>query len=104
MASARSWHHHTAVGVACLGLLVLIAPAQAAPRSGIERAAFKRAHPCPATGVHRGSCPGFVIDHVRPLCAGGPDLRTNMQWQSVPEALAKDRLERRECRALRRRR
>lgn len=67
-------------------------------RSAAERAAFKRDHPCPATGLRRGSCPGYVIDHVQPLCAGGPDNRSNMQWQTVADGLVKDRWERRICR------
>lgn len=78
-----------------------LAIAQAAPRSAAELAAFKRENPCPATGLRRGSCPGYVIDHVRPLCAGGPDLRANMQWQTRADSLVKDADERRECRALR---
>lgn len=59
--------------------------------------AFERAHPCPSTGQARGACPGYVKDHVIPLCAGGPDAVSNMQWQTIAEAKAKDRLERREC-------
>jgi hypothetical protein len=38
-----------------------------------------------------------VIDHIEPLCAGGPDTPTNMQWQTVAEAKVKDREERRMC-------
>lgn len=89
--------------IALASLVVSATIAYPAPRSAAERAAFKREHPCPATGLHRGSCPGYVIDHVRPLCAGGPDARSNMQWQARAESLVKDREERRECRALRRR-
>lgn len=59
---------------------------------------FKRTHPCPATGKSSGRCPGYVIDHIAPLCAGGADTPENMQWQSVADAKAKDRLERQECR------
>lgn len=71
------------------------------PRSAAEVMAFKRHNPCPATGERRGSCPGFIVDHVVPLCAGGADdHKTNMQWQSVEDAKAKDRLERRMCRKL----
>jgi hypothetical protein len=72
------------------------------PRSAAERAAFKRGHPCPSTGLRSGACPGYVIDHVEPLCAGGPDHRSNFQWQTVAEALEKDRWERDLCRSLRR--
>lgn len=82
--------------------LTLAWPAEAAKRDPKARAAFKRANPCPATGKTRGACAGFVVDHVRPLCAGGPDTPANMQWQPIVEAKKKDRLEAQECRDLRR--
>jgi hypothetical protein len=66
-------------------------------RSRAEVNAFKRQSPCPSTGKPSGRCPGYIVDHVRPLCAGGPDNPTNMQWQTVSDAKAKDRLERQEC-------
>lgn len=74
----------------------------AVPRSAQAKAEFKHMQPCPATGKPRGPCPGYVIDHVRPLCAGGADDPLNMQWQTIADAKAKDRLEVAECRALRR--
>lgn len=58
---------------------------------------FRKAHPCPATGEVRGACPGWVVDHIHPLCAGGPDHPSNMQWQSVQEAKVKDKQERKLC-------
>ena len=64
--------------------------------------AFAKAHPCPATGKPVPSCEGYVIDHVVPLCAGGPDEPSNMQWQTHADSLVKDRAERRQCAALRR--
>ena len=72
-------------------------------RSGAAVAAFKRAAPCPATGRARGACPGWIVDHVVPLCAGGADAPANMQWQPRGAALDKDRGEWRLCRSLRRR-
>ena len=87
---------------AILLALLLSSNSDAGPRSAAERHAFQREHPCPSTGQHRGSCPGYVIDHVQPLCAGGPDRRANMQWQTVSDARAKDRWERRVCRERRR--
>lgn len=45
--------------------------------------------------------PGYIIDHVVPLCAGGADDPSNMQWQTIEEANKKDRLERLECRSKR---
>jgi hypothetical protein len=56
-----------------------------------------KAHPCPSTGKTRGACPGYVVDHVTPLCAGGADRPSNMQWQTVSAAKIKDRDERAQC-------
>lgn len=67
-------------------------------RSSAARTAFKKANPCPATVPHKkNTCPGFVIDHVVPLACGGADSAVNMQWQSVAEAKAKDKWERKGC-------
>ena len=63
-----------------------------------QRTAFKKDHPCPSTGKTKGACPGYVIDHITPLCAGGADTPANMQWQSKEAAKLKDREERQECR------
>lgn len=76
--------------------------AQADTRHAAQRAAFMRANPCPATGQGRGTCPGHVVDHIKPLCLGGADLPENMQWQTVKEGKTKDQVERELCRALRR--
>lgn len=66
-------------------------------RSAAAKAAFKRAAHCPSTGKPKGACPGFIIDHVVPLACGGPDTPANMQWQTVKDAKAKDKWERRDC-------
>jgi hypothetical protein len=50
-----------------------------------------------STGYPKGR-PGYVVDHVVPLACGGPDSPSNMQWQSVAEAKAKDKTERAGCR------
>lgn len=81
-------------------LAVLAFNADAVDRSAAQVAAFKRHNPCPSTGQRRGGCPGYVVDHVYPLCAGGIDHPSNMQWQSTSESRAKDREERRLCRSL----
>jgi hypothetical protein len=92
--------------VALLAALLTLAaalPAEAkTQRDPHQRALFVKAHPCPATGKSRGACPGYVVDHVKPLYAGGADRSNNMQWQTVADAKKKDRLEAQECRALRR--
>jgi len=48
------------------------------------------------TGFPHGR-PGYVIDHIRPLACGGADDPSNMQWQTVEAAKAKDRVERIGC-------
>jgi hypothetical protein len=63
-------------------------------RSGAAKDAFKRSNPCPSTGKPTGGCPGYVIDHVKPLECGGPDDPSNMQWQTIAEGKAKDKMER----------
>jgi hypothetical protein len=63
-------------------------------RSAAAKDAFKREHPCPATGKSTGRCPGYVIDHVKPLECGGADAPLNMQWQTTAEGKAKDKTER----------
>jgi len=37
--------------------------------------------------------PGHVVDHIIPLKRGGLDEPNNMQWQTVTDAKAKDRVE-----------
>lgn len=61
---------------------------------------FKATHPCPATGQIQKSCPGYIIDHILPLCAYGPDAIENLQWQTKAESKKKDILENRQCRAI----
>src|SRR5437660_7337910 len=34
--------------------------------------------------------PGYVVDHITPLKRGGCDCPSNMQWQTILEAKAKD--------------
>jgi hypothetical protein len=62
---------------------------------------FQREHPCPSTGQTTGACPGYWKDHIVPLACCGRDIVTNLQWQTIAEAGAKDRLERKACRHIR---
>ena len=63
-----------------------------ARRSAEAKAQFMR-----RTGYPHGR-PGYVVDHIVPLVCGGADSPSNMQWQTIAEAKAKDRIERRGCR------
>ena len=58
---------------------------------------FQREHPCPSTGLTSGACPAYRKDHVIPLACNGPDAVSNLQWQTVRDARAKDRWERKAC-------
>ena len=66
-------------------------------RSQKAKAIFKFTHPCPATQRAKGSCPGYIIDHINPLACDGADSPENMQWQTKVEAKDKDKWERRNC-------
>lgn len=43
---------------------------------------------------------GYVIDHIVPLCAGGPDTIANLKWQLKKESYIKDKFERELCAAM----
>jgi hypothetical protein len=60
-------------------------------RSSSARARFMR-----LTGYPSGRS-GYVVDHIIPLACGGPDTPENMQWQTIEEGKAKDKVERKEC-------
>ena len=60
-------------------------------RSSSARHEFMR-----LTGYPHGR-PGYVIDHIVPLACGGSDSPSNMQWQTIAAAKAKDRTERIGC-------
>ena len=62
-------------------------------RSSAAKHAFEKQQPCPSTGRTTGQCPGYVVDHVRPLECGGADAPSNMQWQTVADGKAKDKTE-----------
>jgi hypothetical protein len=66
-------------------------------RSAAAKSAFQTSHPCPSTGARTGSCPGYIVDHVKPLACDGADAPANMQWQTVAAAKEKDKTERTGC-------
>ena len=93
---------YPAWGLLFLGILLALTGGveAACKRSGAVRRAFVRTHPCPSTGLSKLPCHGFILDHIIPLCANGLDSPKNLQWQSITDAKAKDRDERRLCRTL----
>jgi hypothetical protein len=62
-------------------------------RSAAAKHSFERQQPCPSTGRTSGRCPGYVVDHVKPLECGGADAPGNMQWQTTAAGKAKDKTE-----------
>lgn len=68
------------------------------PRSTAVVAEFKRANPCPATGARRGPCAGWEVDHIIPLCAGGSDSASNLQWLTRLDHRQKTKLDVMQCR------
>ena len=62
-------------------------------RSSEARSAFMKSNPCPSTGKSSGRCPGYVVDHIKPLKRGGADSPSNMQWQTTQAAKDKDKRE-----------
>ncbi len=66
-------------------------------RSQSAKVEFKQQHPCPATGSPKGPCKGYVIDHIVLIACRGADAPSNMQWQTVVDAKAKDKGECKGC-------
>jgi hypothetical protein len=86
--------------ILALAWCVALAPSLASAReyrSSTVKHEFQRQHPCPSTGRPTGACPGYIKDHIRALDCGGPDAVSNMQWQTVADAKAKDRWEGKSC-------
>jgi hypothetical protein len=81
----------------CLALVPCLASAREY-RSSTVKHEFQRLHPCPSTGRTTGACAGYVKDHVVALACGGPDAVSNMQWQKIAAARARDRWETKGCR------
>ena len=82
-----------------LAIVLMSTPAAARiPRSAAAVSEFKRHNPCPANGHARGSCPGWQVDHIDPLCNGGPDISQNMQWLTVQDHKLKTRQDIIHCR------
>lgn len=88
-AASRTFHPRASTRVAAVA--VALDSRGRLARSESAKRAFER-----QTGFPNGR-PGYVVDHIRPLACGGADAPSNMQWQSVAAAKAKDRVERKGC-------
>ena len=73
------------IAATALVISLLYGTAIAADRSRSARAEFARINPCPVNGNTRGACPSYHVDHITPLCAGGADHHSNMQWLTIEE-------------------
>jgi hypothetical protein len=78
-------------------IVLPISPWAKEHRSASVKREFQLTHPCPATGRTSGACPGYVKDHILPLACGGPDAVSNLQWQTIGDAKAKDKWETKGC-------
>ena len=85
----------------CLALTLPPNALAGATRSQQAKAEFKRMVPCPMNGNTKGSCPGYEIDHIKPLCAGGSDTADNLQWLTVTSHRRKTKEDIKICRAMR---
>jgi hypothetical protein len=83
-----------------LSLLYVPVADAGTPRSEAAVRAFKKANPCPVAASTTHSCPGYVVDHIIPLCGGGIDAPGNMQWQKAEDSYLKDTRERAYCKCL----
>lgn len=83
-------------------LAVWLLPLLAQGRDPTQVRNFRREHACPSTGKPRGACPGWDVDHIHPLCAGGADAPHNMQWLGREDHRFKTFVDARECRKQRR--
>lgn len=89
-----------AAGGAVAAALSAPSVSNSALRDPKQAAAFRRLKACPATGQIQKSCPGYVVDHIMPLCAGGLDSPDNMMWMTVEDGKKKDRVEDKLCRCM----
>lgn len=79
-----------------LSLLLAISFSSTA-RDAKQVRAFRGVAKCPVTNSIQRKCPGFIVDHIVPLACGGLDHYSNMQYQTIADAKAKDKIERRGC-------
>lgn len=95
---SRSLFSAAALTWLALLLWLLVSTAHSAPRSPAVLRAFRRDHPCPATGLTTGKCKGWKMDHAVPLCWDPKgDVVENLIWEEEAQSYRKDTFERAAC-------
>lgn len=77
-----------------LALIFPVGPDAKTQRSYSAKKEFRKENPCPSTNRKTGACPGFQIDHKKPLKNDGEDHKSNMQWLTVEDHKEKTKRER----------
>lgn len=80
-------------GLLFLAVWCFSALAETTPRSSTTTSRFRAKVACPSTHKFIGACPGWVMDHMKPLRCGGLDVPENLWWQTIAEARYKDVVE-----------
>lgn len=82
--------------VLCLIVAFPAIPDAKTPRGHKAKREFRKENPCPSTGRKSGSCPGYHVDHIKPLKDDGDDHKSNMQWLSEENHKEKTKRERKD--------
>lgn len=85
-------------GTAIIALALIGGCCHHPKRDPAMRSSFMASTPCPANNNTRGPCPGYQVDHIKPLCAGGKDAPENMQWLTTEAHLNKTKTDVAICR------
>jgi len=56
---------------------------------------YRKIHKCPSTGLYKGACPNYSLNHGTPLACGGCDAVWNLFWMRNDIKALQDRVERR---------
>lgn len=80
-------------------VIALLLPLTIVSHSAIAHTHRSRAakHQFEVMTNHPHGWPNHWVDHIIPLACGGADAPSNMAWQTVEAAHAKDRWERNDC-------
>lgn len=78
-----------------LSFFCIVIPAVAAPTtqqvSATTRTLFEKLTPCPGKKIGEDICTGYIMVYVDPLCNGGKDSPTNVNWLPMLDLKNKQR-------------